>query len=333
MSSKPKLIRCAGLRSGTEWQEFCRRGLKPHNIPHAPDIVYAEWRRISDWLGIPPKKRLTQSHPDLAKEWHSTKNRTLTPNDVTFGSNKKVWWECKKEHEWQAQISDRSQSKGCPYCSNKKVCQDNCLAHINPRLAKEWHPIKNGTLTPNDVLAGSHQKVWWQCEMGHEWETTLAHRSRNGCPICGNKKAHEDNCLSATHPHLAGQWHPTKNGSLTPNSVTSGSDKKIWWRCPQKHEWKAEVYSRKINGCPYCANKKVCKDNCLSAIHPHLAKEWHPTKNGTLTPNDVLAGSHQKVWWKCEKGHKWEASMHNRTSIHNRTRRRGCPYCYNSRSA
>ena len=32
--------------------------------------------------------------------------------------------------------------------------------------------------------------------------------------------------------------------------------------------------------------------------YPHLVKEWHPTKNGDLTPKDVTYGSNKKVWWR-----------------------------------
>ncbi|HEY9740288.1 MAG TPA: zinc-ribbon domain-containing protein, partial [Coleofasciculaceae cyanobacterium] len=66
--------------------------------------------------------------------------------------------------------------------------------------------------------------------------------------------------LSITHPQLAGQWHPTKNGSLTPDQVVSGSHKKVWWKCSKEsdHEWDAAIYSRVGGrGCPYCGGRKV----------------------------------------------------------------------------
>ncbi|TRZ80398.1 hypothetical protein D4R86_04300 [bacterium] len=66
---------------------------------------------------------------------------------------------------------------------------------------------------------------------------------------------------------------------------------------------------------------KVCKDNCLATLNPELAKEWHPTKNGTLTPYDITEHSGKKVWWKCKKNHSFF------TSISNRSAGRGCPYC------
>ena len=128
--------------------------------------------------------------PDLAKEWHPTKNDTLTPKDVTPYSNKKVWWLCSKNksHKWQAAIYNRNSGKGCPCCSGQKACIDNCLKTINPKLAKEWHPSKNGTLTPRDVTPNSNKKVWWLCSKGHNWVAVISNRNNgNDCPHCFKK--------------------------------------------------------------------------------------------------------------------------------------------------
>ncbi|MBR6548783.1 MAG: zinc-ribbon domain-containing protein [Clostridia bacterium] len=62
--------------------------------------------------------------------------------------------------------------------------------------------------------------------------------------------------------------------------------------------------------------------NNLAAGFPALATEWHPTKNGTLTPRQVTPNSHKKIWWRCSNGHEWKTSVNNRTSLH-----RGCPEC------
>jgi hypothetical protein len=64
--------------------------------------------------------------------------------------------------------------------------------------------------------------------------------------------------LSITHSALAKEWHPTKNGDLTPDDITYGSGKKVWWLCKSKHEYQAVVYNRTGNnsGCPYCAGNR-----------------------------------------------------------------------------
>ena len=57
--------------------------------------------------------------------------------------------------------------------------------------------------------------------------------------------------------------------------------------------------------------KKVAPGKSLADKFPEIAKQWHPTKNGDLTPSDVAVSSHKKVWWTCPKGddHEWEATL------------------------
>ncbi|PEI34730.1 zinc-ribbon domain-containing protein [Bacillus pseudomycoides] len=135
------------------------------------------------------KKRYIVDDEKLLSKWNFKKNH-LTPDQITTGSRKKVWWICDKGHEWETSVSERTRGYGCPYCSGQRVAVgENDLATLNPYLAKEWHPYKNGDLTPNDVTKGSHIKVWWVCKIGHEWESRVANRNNgNGCPHCRKAK-------------------------------------------------------------------------------------------------------------------------------------------------
>ena len=153
------------------------------------------------------KDSLAVKNPTLSKQWHPTKNGNLTPNDVTTGSSKKVWWRCEKGHEWEAKIANRTYlGRGCPFCSGRYSCDDNSLQVLNPELSKQWHPTKNGNLTPDDVTTGSNKKVWWQCEKGHEWEAAIKNRALGrGCPYCAGKKVCNDNSLQTLNPELAKQ--------------------------------------------------------------------------------------------------------------------------------
>lgn len=199
------------------------------------------------------------------------------------------------------------------------------LASKHRAVARQWHPKKNGDLTPKDVKPASRKKVWWQCPEGHEWQAVVYSRTLNntGCPYCSGKKAGKDNCLSTLFPKIAKEWHPEKNGSLTPKDVTKGSKKRVWWQCTQGHEWQAPVYDRTNGkGCPYCAHRALGDDNNLAALNPGVAKEWHPTKNRSLKPNDVFPAAGVKVWWRCSHGHEWQATVNSRTTLGT-----GCPYC------
>ncbi|MEH7419379.1 zinc-ribbon domain-containing protein, partial [Neobacillus drentensis] len=134
---------------------------------------------------------LSVRKPELLNEWDYEKNFPLTPDNVTFGSNKKVWWICKIcTYNWTSAINDRSRGKGCPSCNGRGsasvLTTERSLLYVNPKLASEWHPTKNGFLTPNDIFANSGEKVWWLCEHGHEWKAAIAKRNGagRGCPKC-----------------------------------------------------------------------------------------------------------------------------------------------------
>lgn len=268
--------------------------------------------------------------PDLAKQWHPSRNAPLTPEQVLPGSHKMVWWVCEKGHEWRAQIKSRVSGCGCPVCANREICPDqNDLAFQFPDLARQWHPQRNGALTPDKVVPGSNRRVWWHCEKGHEWQATVASRvsGGSGCPVCAGKKVVPgENDLATRFPDIAAQWHPHRNGVLTPREVTPYANRKVWWRCEEGHSYQAAVAARTMrgSGCPYCAGKKVLAGfNDLATLEPEVAKQWHPTLNGTLTPEMVTAGSHQKVWWECGQGHVWKAAIYSRTG----PKKCGCPVC------
>ena len=111
---------------------------------------------------------LATVNPDLAAEWHPTKNNCLRPTQVTAGSNRKVWWKGTCGHEWEAVIGNRSRGIGCPHCSKRHVVEGvNDLVTVNPSLAAEWHPTKNGRLRPMQIAGKSNKKAWWLGKCGH----------------------------------------------------------------------------------------------------------------------------------------------------------------------
>lgn len=205
---------------------------------------------------------LATRFPELAQEWDRQKNGTLTPESAIPGSSRRVWWRCKAGHSWFASISSRTyRNSGCPVCTGKLVLPGfNDLASQNPVLAAQWDAERNGTLTPQQVTLTSNRKAWWICVKGHSFQAVIASRANGtGCPYCTNKKVLAGfNDLATVEPRIAAEWYPTLNGGLTPEMVTPGSKKRVWWECAYGHVWKAAIYSRtgkKKCGCPVCAGK------------------------------------------------------------------------------
>jgi len=270
--------------------------------------------------------------PNLTADFDPTKNPGIKATDVLPGT-KKVLWTCNLQHAWVATINSRLSGTGCPICANRKVLKNfNDLLFLDPLLAAEWHPVKNGNLQPDQVTAGTVKKVWWLCSKGHEWEAVIEqrHRNKTGCPICaGQKVLIGFNDLATTHTSLIKEWHPTKNGTLLPTQVIAGSRKKVWWLCSKGHEWEASINKRAglKRGCVFCSNQVVLAGyNDFLTKQPLLSQEWHPTKNGTVLPQHIVAGTNKKYWWLCAKGHEWETSPAKRIFSG-----RNCPYCVNQK--
>ena len=276
------------------------------------------------------EKQYVSDNARLMAEWNWERNTDLDPSKLTLGSGRKAWWRCSKGHEWQATIDSRNHGDGCPYCSRRNtIVGETDLQTVNPSLANEWNYEKNNELMPVDVMPNSGKKVWWRCQKGHEWQAVISSRnSGNGCPYCaGQKVIKGENDLQTVNPSLASEWNYEKNDGLTPMDVMSNSNKKVWWVCTKGHEWQTSINNRTNgNGCPYCAGKKAIKGkNDLQTVNSSLASEWNYEKNDGLTPKDVMPNSHNNVWWKCQKGHEWQATIDSRNDG------RGCPVCSSER--
>lgn len=342
----------------TERQRLLNQWIEDANLPVTPTSISrgskrkawwicekghrwqaAIYTRTGDGAGCPVcagkiplagENDLATIYPDLARQWNRKKNENFTPEQVLPGSHKIVWWICEKGHEWQASVKSRVEGCNCPVCTNREIHPaENDLATEYPQLAAQWHPTRNGTLTPDTVAPGTLRKVWWRCEKGHEWQAAIASRTSNGtgCPVCAGKKVVPgENDLATQFPVIAAQWHPSKNGARTPRQVTPYSNRKVWWQCEKGHDYQAAVGARTMggSGCPYCAGKKVLTGfNDLATLVPEVAAQWHPTLNGDLTPEMVTKGSCYKAWWICDQGHVWKAVIYSRTG----TKKCGCPIC------
>ena len=226
---------------------------------------------------------LQTTNPELAKQWHPTKNGELTAVQVTASSNKKVWWLYPYDDpktgkhfdfEWEAIVSSRNKGTGCPFLTGKAVWPGfNDLQTVNPSLAKLWHPTKNGKLKPTQVTINSTKRVWWMYpyddlktgkHFDFEWQSSIVTQniSKHYCPYLSNQAIWKGfNDLQTINPRLASQWHPTKNGNLKPEQVTFGSRRKVWWLLPYDDkktgihydfEWQASI-SKRARGvnCPF----------------------------------------------------------------------------------
>lgn len=337
------------------------------------------------------QKTISFLYPELAKEF--SPNNLITPDLVYKKTNNNYLWICQKCNcEYLVTLSNRINAKsGCPYCSNYKVNNSNCLAAKYPELIEEWDEDKNGDLTPYNVLPGSEKKVYWKCKKcKRNWQTYTYQRTgkiKSGCPYCSHNKVTKEISFKYCFPNLVKWWDYEKN-DLLPEDVTVYSNKKIYWKCTRcvysfknspngfvkitenhcpncrkiitlnhkldniqkywslknninltydlkidkdyiwkcskNHEWIDTISNmkKKKAKCPYCSpiimNPKI-PDNLL--------EEWDYEKNILDTIN-LTSGSGREVYWKCSKGHSYKMQICKRA-----IRNFGCPYCSGRRAS
>lgn len=442
-----------------EWKAVINSRNRGHNCPYCAGQMPTSYRNF------------TTEYPELLKELDLIKNKNIDPKKLSPRTPEKVWWKCEKGHSWQATITNRTRQQyrnSCPYCTNRKLCNENSLAQLRPDIAQDWHPTKNITLTPNDVIAGGGIKVWWICKHGHDWQVRVGTRVNNGtgCPKCSLQTSRieiavysemvalfpealwqekiegyecdifiknknigieidgvywhrrrpdvdivksklfeekgiqlfrlrenglpllserdisfkwSDNtfpiiCRLVKHilkfadltenerlklqrytnanslineklyrkivsnlpaplpghsladkiPDLAREWAYDLNAPLAPEHFGPSANKSAWWRCKQGHTWKSVIQQRTFrrSGCLRCSLQTATNENNLAVIRPDLLREWHPEKNGAICPERIFPKSNLKAWWICKKGHEWQAVVGSRSAGNN------CPFCY-----
>lgn len=341
------------------------------------------------------KNDLESQHPIISLEWHPVKNNNLNPNQVKEKSNKKVWWQCSKGHEWQAKISNRIISRtNCPICSSelrtsfpeqaifyylsKKIERidsrfiidkknteidiylqqfkvgieyNGLYYHKNKQRDQEkLELIESSGITLIRIIEARKQtssyrsndiflkypvtfksldiaiselilKLQKIIKIGND---IVINTEKDRMDIySGYLTLEKQKSILITHPSVAKRWDYEKNYPMKPSQISSGSHRKFWWICDKEHSYEDTVAHQTDNRkCPICSGRKVLKGfNDLQTINPTLFKEWNFSRN-KLRPDQVTAGSSIKVWWICKNGHEWEAV------INNRSRGRGCPYCY-----
>ncbi|MBQ8932681.1 MAG: hypothetical protein IJ061_00170 [Lachnospiraceae bacterium] len=135
----------------------------------------------------------------------------------------------------------------------KALEKSGCIK--DPQLLAEWD-YKLHKRGPEDYTPMSNEDVYWICsKCGYHFKAKVSNRTRRkSCACClGKALVPGINDLATTHPKLAAEWHPTKNGNLKPTSVSHGMAKKVWWLCPEGHTYPATIMHRSSGtNCPIC---------------------------------------------------------------------------------
>ena len=355
-------------------------------------------------LPIKGKTDLLTLYPETAKEWDYERNGDLRPEDISAKSSITVWWKCSEGHEWRATVGNRTHNNsGCPRCSIENVnsfCEQAVFYYIKKAFPDAINSDQHLGIELDIFIPSIMTAVEYDGEAWHNSENREKNDNKKNsiCAKAGIKlirireprlsqidncvvitrddstsskslnktirillailgvseldvdtdldsgfileqyatKKHE-NSLAFCNPDIAAEWHPTKNGNMTPDKISKASRRKVWWKGKCGHEWQMVVSDRtcsvkkaqsgkmrKPQGCPYCAGKRILIGfNDLQSQYPEIAAEWHPSKNGALKPTDITPGSEKKVWWLGECGHEWQSTPNKRCNDNCQ-----CPKCF-----
>jgi len=343
-----------------DWEENEKHQIDPKNITRGSrkrvywrcHICGGQWNTVmkerrgcpycSGFKTLKGFNDLQTTDPEIASTWVYEKNLPYTPENVTRGSQKKMFWKCSKGHVFDMDIRSRVKGEGCPYCNNKRVLKGfNDLQTLRPEIAAEWDQNKNGELTPSDIVASTKKKYWWICSKGHEYEASVAHRCQGtGCPICGHKVVLKHyNDLATEFPDLALEWDYSKNNSL-PSDFAPFSREKVWWICPKGHSFKAAIGDRsKGTKCPICQRERLVsyseKTICFYVkkffqVEENYRAEWLKRFELDMFLPEYNIGIEYDGVYGHSEDHKEKDLRKNRACLdHNvtllRVREKGCP--------
>lgn len=262
-------------------------------------------------------------YPELAKEWHPTKNEQLKPSQITYGSGKKVWWRCKNKHEWETAVYNRTKGGGCPICSSRRRTsfpEQAIFYYIKQAFPDAINGYKEAFNKGSMELDIFIPKI----NVGVEYDGKAFH-SNDSNRIRDAKK-----------------YSICKEKGIRLIRITDNMKYEIMINCDRKivipkadDVYLSYAISKLLFELGKPTNVDVAVDrldilkfltsfdNSLEELFPELVKEWNCNKNG-FSPRNIHPGSNEKVWWTCGKcGHEWKTSPAERTGRD----KTGCPIC------
>ena len=294
-------------KCGNSWNTWLyqRTGKRKSNCPYCAHIrVYKE---IS----------LGYLFPELIEWWDYDKNYPITPNDVTAKSNKIFYWKCPVcNYIFSKSPNEFTHLKEKNRCSR---CRDNSKKNLKIERIKHLWSEKNGIVLTPELLTSDKDFIF-ECHHHHFWNEKIenVYRNKNKCPYCSQVSKKGKLPL-----YLIEEWNYEKKKNQYPEFFTSGSGKKVWWKCKNNHEWEEQIRKRAIRnfGCPYCSGHRASKENCFATKCKELLQFWDYDKN-IILPTEVTANSGKNINWKCPNcNHSFK-----RTII-NMTKSSKCPKC------
>ncbi len=259
---------------------------------------------------------LSETHPEILKEWNYKRNIDVSPREITYGSNKKVWWICERGHEWKATISSRTKKNGngCQKCHDEFHSsfpeQAICFylsKKLDVRNREHIHSRELDIYLPELKIGIEYDGLYYHKDRYDKDNKKVLYLKKYGIRVIrileGYYYSYENDCITfpkkkdyGTFPEAIKMLFDVLNINYSEDEFDIERDR-------------IEIYSQYIY---------EHKRNSLAYVCPKVAEEWDYEKNYPVTPEMISYGS-KKVfwwWWKCKNGHNWKSAVCARANKH-----------------
>ena len=259
-------------------------------------------------------------NPILAAEWDYEKNHPLTPMDVFSHSSKFVWWKCKDcGNSWKSKINNRANGKNCPQCGFKgtSFVEQTLFFYIKKHFPEAVSRKRIGVFEFDIYIPTINVAIEYDGSYFHSIEGAIEREmkknvfaEKQGIKLIRLREIPLNNSPNSTNISCnCSNWSNIEDTCIA----------LLDYLCIQE---KCDISIKKDYSLIVSMRRESTKKNSFGVHFPQLLEEWNYEKNETLLPEYFSRGSRVKVWWKCSRGHEWEAAIANRTNGS------GCMICY-----
>ena len=294
-----------------EWQATIASRVNGLNCPYLSN--QAVWQGFND---------LATRYPEIAAEWHPTKNGDLKPSDILAGGYKEYWWQCKFGHEFKSVVRNRIKSCGCPECSLKgtSIPELALYFYLSKAYSDTIHRHKFQNIEFDIYIPLLNLAIEYDGFYYHKDKLERDNLKDEFCKKHGIRLIRLRSEKLTSTKFAETLWIDESSYNKISKAIIG-----LFNYLDVKYNFEINIdedYTKLIE-----TKTLEIKENSLTVKYPELAAEWHPTKNGNLTPDKITSGSDNKVWWQCSKNpkHEWQTRVIERVNGNN------CPYCSNKK--
>lgn len=306
------------------------------NIPTYNVEIKERGTTFISWAAQNPKRGNL-----LLKEWDYKKNQQAGIDiwNISKGSSKRVYWKCAEGHMWDCTLASRTcNNSDCPTCKKSGATSkaEQYLYHwLDYHLPNvELHRSIGDGLDVDIYIPGLKVAIEYDGEfyhrMGYDRDGSVE-RYRRKLAICQREgmylihvveRANFDTGVLVENEVMHDVFHVEWNTNIY-DLIRDISDiiyviknHRIYLDVPK------DIYFTCIKNV-----SKVKYEKSLACLKPEIAKMWHPTLNGSLTPDKVTPGCHDKAYFICLKcGHGTKGEWYRKISDLGYYEH-GCPAC------